>query len=231
MVTIGPPRRTVLGDPPWVTALVWLLLPAVGAGLGWFLPVAVDWLTALNWLPLPGPVELLTNLPRVRTRLGLAVAGAVTGLVLAFLAAQDTLRVVVGDDAVTLSRGDSTRAIPRAAVAAVYAEDHRLVLLDRAGRELARERYDLGGARFAEGFTGHGWPWRADGDPYRDDYRRWVPDLPDLPPAADALFAARQRALTRGDREEADSLRAELARLGVVARDDDKRQLWRRVAD
>jgi hypothetical protein len=119
--------------------------------------------------------------------------------------------------------------VARQGVAAVFVDGGRLVVLDEAGRELARERSDRGRARLAEAFARHGWPWRDGGDPYRGRYRRWVPESPDLPAAAHALFKARDRALRRGDGEDAADLRAELARLDLVIRDEDKRQYWRRT--
>nr|WP_258545163.1 hypothetical protein [Micromonospora provocatoris] len=66
--------------------------------------------------------------------------------------------------------------------------------------------------------------------PHRDAYRRWVEGLPGLPPGADALLRARQRALDGGHDGEARELHGELARLGVVVRDEGKRQYWRLVA-
>jgi hypothetical protein len=70
--------------------------------------------------------------------------------------------------------------------------------------------------------------WQADGDPHRDEYRRWVDDVPDLPVGANVLLRARARALDKGDGDEVAQLRADLARLGVVVRDESKRQRWRR---
>jgi hypothetical protein len=67
------------------------------------------------------------------------------------------------------------------------------------------------------------------GDPHKDEYRRWVEDLPDLPAGADAVLKARARALDRGDKEDAAQLRLELGKLGIVVRDEGKRQFWRRT--
>ena len=48
---------------------------------------------------------------------------------------------------------------------------------------------------------------------------------PDLPPGADPLLRARAKVL--GKRDEAAELRAELARIGLVVRDERKRQYVR----
>jgi hypothetical protein len=55
-----------------------------------------------------------------------------------------------------------------------------------------------------------------------------VPDLPGLPAGADPLLKARQRALAQSHGEEARELRSELARLGVMVRDEEQRQHVRR---
>jgi cysteinyl-tRNA synthetase len=49
-----------------------------------------------------------------------------------------------------------------------------------------------------------------------------VPGVDGLPPGADALLTAREK-----NSDDADELRAELARLGVVVRDEKGKQYWR----
>ena len=49
----------------------------------------------------------------------------------------------------------------------------------------------------------------------------------DLPPGANALLKVRAEALRKGDSGDADELREELSRLGVVVREEKKRQYWR----
>ena len=50
---------------------------------------------------------------------------------------------------------------------------------------------------------------------------------PDLPQAADAFLRARARALRDDKKDDAAELRDELAKLGVVVRDEKKKQYWR----
>ncbi|WP_262402770.1 hypothetical protein [Actinomadura sp. CNU-125] len=102
------------------------------------------------------------------------------------------------------------------------------MLLGHAGGELYRQECDLSFRRVAEAFTEHGYLW-ADADPHKNEYRRWVPDLPDLPRGANALLKARQKPLKEkgSDAEDVRELRDELARLGVVVRDQKRRQYVR----
>jgi hypothetical protein len=123
----------------------------------------------------------------------------------------------------------SSRRVPRASTGAVFLDGKQLVLLGHATDELAREGGDLPDAkRLQAAFLAHGFPWLT-ADPHQDEYRRWVEDLPELPAGADAIFRARARALDRGDKEDAEQLRQELGRLGIVVREVGKRQFWRRT--
>jgi hypothetical protein len=229
--TVYRRNETVVSEPAWAVGLMWSGLPLVGAGLGWLLQALAGWLSELPWVPFKGLVELIAsaadNEP-LATIVSLA-AGAVVGLVLAFMGAMEALVVRITDSEVTLRRGDSRQTYNRGAVQAVFVDGKQLVLLGREADELAREGSDLGADRLRDGFLAHGYPWAAAGDPYRDEFRRWVPDDPELPGSAGALLKARAKALEKGDKTDVAELRAELAKLGVVVREEAKRQYWRRT--
>lgn len=226
-------RTTVVGRPGWERLLVWGGFPLAGAALGGLVWLVAGWVVSLRWVPMRGPFKLVDSLPDVPAALGCLGVGAAAGLVLAFLAEHEYVTVVVSDDRVVCTRAGVKRSVPRAAVKAVFADEGRLVLLDRQGREAVvysvRESADLPDAqRLARAFKAHGYPWSIAGDPYRSGYRRWVPDMDGLPAGANALLRARARALEGGDGEEAAQLREELARMGLVVREDrKKRQFWR----
>jgi hypothetical protein len=215
-------QTTTVPTPRWARLLTWLGLTAAGAGL---LLLAVR---VLDRLPLPGPFTLIRNLSGAAGTVGALAAGAVLGLVLAALVDRESLTVRIGAAEVVLIRPGGVRTVPRPDVAVAFTDRDRLVLLGRTGRELARAPCHLGGKRLRAAFTAYGIAW-SDRDPYLDAYRRWVPGLPEVPPAADALFAARQAALRASDEGDAQELREELGRLGFVVRDDHKRQHWRRA--
>ena len=226
---------TVVTEPAWMRALMWTGFPLLGAGAGWLIRSVAGWVASLPWAPLQGPFELadqlIASFGEPQATLGALAIGAVAGLALAFIAEHESLTVAVAHDRVSLKRGESSRSIERAAVDAVFLDGKQLVLLGRSGEELAREASDLGSDRLRAAFVAQGYPWLAGGDPYRDDYRLWVEDTPDLPFGANALLKARRKALDRGDdgKEDAAELRAELARLGIVVREEKKRQYWRRT--
>jgi hypothetical protein len=213
---------TIVPTPRWARVLGWLGLPVAGAAV---LLLAVR---AVRWLPLPGPLGLLRELPSTAATMGAAALGAFLGLVLAALADRESLTVRITQAEVVLTRPGATVAVPRREVAVAFRDRDQLVLLSQTGRELAREPSHLAAGRLRPAFTANGVDW-ADRDPYLAVYRRWVPDLPELPPTAHALLAARQKAIDSGDDSDRRELRDELGRLGYVVRDDHKRQYWRRA--
>jgi len=221
-------ETTTVATPIWVRAAVWAGLPVVGAALLLGVDRIAEFVVRLPWAPLRGPFKLIQDLPEPQATIGALVLGAVAGLVLAGFVDAESMTVRMSRTDVRLHRPGTDRTVPRSEVAVAFTDGDQLVLLSRTGRELAREPSHLSAERLAHAFARHGIAW-ADQDPYAEAYRRWVPDLPEVGADANAAFAAREKALRGGDRSDAAELREELARLGFVVRDRQKRQYWRRV--
>lgn len=219
-----PATGTVVREPTWVWVLVWSVFPLLGAAAGWLVVSVSGWAADLRWLPFRGVFRLLDRYAGAPVTVGAVAAGAVVGLGFAYAGHRDKLTVTVDGGGVDLRRDGRDRRVDRAAVAAAFADGKHLVLQDAGDGELAREKSDLPPAALAAAFRAHGYPWR-DADPHAADFRLWVEGLPDLPPGADPLLRARARVL--GKREEAAELRSELARIGVLVRDEKKRQYVR----
>ncbi|MFK4242497.1 hypothetical protein ACI2KV_06435 [Micromonospora chokoriensis] len=229
MDTAGYRPRTVVSGGPLELAVLWGGFPLLGAGAGWLLAAATGWLTRLPWVPFGDLIEWLDRLPEPQATAGTIAVGVVAGLVVAGIGTAERLIVTVDPAQVRLRRSDQDRAVARVDTRVVFLADKHLVLLDGDGAELVREPTDLSARQLAAAFRAHGWGW-ADDDPHRSAYRLWVPDLPGLPAGADALLRARERAVERDRRDDARELRRELGRLGVVLRDEGKRQYWRLTA-
>jgi hypothetical protein len=152
--------------------------------------------------------------------------GAIIGLGFAGLMAQERLTVTVAPEHVTLIVGSSQRQFERAEIGSVFVDHKHLVLLDESGAEQARQPSDLDKAPLRRAFVDHDYPWR-DKDPFAGHFSRWVEDTPELPLRVNALMAARDRALRKRDRKEAALLRTEIAKRGIVVRDEKKHQYWR----
>lgn len=209
------PGESVVAEPTWARVLVWIGFPLLGAAGGWLLKVAAGWIASWPWGPFRGPFLLVAAVDEPHATVGALAVGGLAGLVVAYLTALDRLTVTVAGDQVTLARGGTVRSAERRLGDAVFMDGKQLVLLGTAGDELAREGSDLDAERLTDAFRTHGYPWRVDGDPFADRYRRWVEDEPELAAGANGDDAA--------------ELRAELAKLGVVVRDQRKRQYWRRT--
>ncbi|MEV6123298.1 hypothetical protein AB0M23_22735 [Streptomyces sp. NPDC052077] len=210
--------------------------PVLGAAAGWLLKLLVNSAASWPWIPWEGPVELVNSAPEPALTLASLLIGALAGGVLVLMAEHGYVTVTIEDDQITTDRGDSRHHVPRAAVHGVFADAGQLVVLGERGEELAVERGNEGAdlpsvKQLAEGFRTHGYPWLPHGDPYRNTYRRWVEDMPGLPVGGNALLKARAEALRKRDEKNIAELRQELAKLGVVVRDSDKRQWWRLVRE
>ncbi|QBI56375.1 YqeB family protein [Streptomonospora litoralis] len=228
----APGGATVVAAGRGERVLMWGGFPLVGTVLGALLKSLADRVATWPWVPFEGPVQLLAALPDLPTRIGGAVVGLAAGLALAAIGARESVTVTVSDEAATIEREHRHTAFRRARTSAVFKDGKRLVALGPATEELAGRTTDLSAARLAAAFRKHGYPWVDGGDPHAAQYRRWVEGAPDLSASAHGLFAARARALAEdGSKaaEDAEALRAELARLDLVVRDHGKSQYWRSV--
>jgi hypothetical protein len=216
-------------DPLWVRLLMWLGFPVAGAGVLYGLTRIADWVAGLRWAPFQGPFELVADVSEPGRTYGALGVGLVGGVVVALIGHAESLTLTVDHAGVTLKRDDKTRTVPRAEIAAAFADGKALVLLGHRGQELARESSDLDLDRVEAALRQAGYTWLPDGDPHQGAYRRWVEADPDLPPAADAFLRARAKAIKDDKKDDVAELRDELARLGVVVRDEKKKQYWRAV--
>ncbi|MCC3765774.1 hypothetical protein K3N28_22190 [Glycomyces sp. TRM65418] len=217
----------VVADAAWIGPTLCLLLPIVGAAIGWGLTFIVDWIVGLSWFPFQGLFELFTELSEP-VRLIVAIGlGLLVGFLLALWAVHEMLKVTVGRDRLGLKRGDYEREIDRADVASVFVEEKRMVVLGHRRQEIASVEFDLSRERLAAALRRYGYTWLPDGDPYAGEFRRWVPGAEGLPKGANPVLKARQQALEKSNASDLRELAEELSELGVVVHDKDKKQYWR----
>lgn len=201
----------------------WAGLPLAGALVGWLLKLLANWLVTLAWTPFRGPLELIDSIAEPWATIGALGVGLVGGLVLSLIAHGERLDVTVSADHIRLLGDEYEKTFDRADVTAVFVDRNQLVLLGSDTGELVRRPSELDVRALADAFTRQGYPWQ-DGDPHKDEYRRWVPGMEGLPSGANALLTARAK-----NSDDAAELRAELVRLGVIVRDVKKKQYWRLV--
>ncbi|SDD29106.1 YqeB family protein [Glycomyces harbinensis] len=220
-------NRTTVADPAWVAPAFLVVLPIVGAALGWGLTLIAEWITGLSWFPFQGLFELFTDLSATVQLVVALALGLVVGLLLAMWAVHEMLTVTVGPARLELKRGDYRCTVERTDAAAVFVEDKRLIVLGHRRQELAHVPFDLDRDKLADALHRHGYAWLPDGDPYAADFHRWVPGAEGLPKGANAVLKAREQALEKSKQDDLRELRDELADLGVVVHDKDKKQYWR----
>jgi len=230
------PSKDLFGGPPAGPSVLGLSLPdrilvivgapAIGLALGYFLPRIAKWVVTLPWAPLQGPLKLVASLQGGWVGIAFPAAGLVLGIVLAWFVIAESLTVTLTAAEIRLAKGDRSRVVARAAVDAVFLDDDKLVVLDRASRQLVREKFEGTGDAAAQAFRSHGYPW-VEEDPYAELFRRWVPGTPDLPPAVNAVLSAREVVLKKKAADEIAELRDEVQKLGFVVRDKGVRQYWR----
>lgn len=219
-------RATVVADPAWLRLGIWVVLPVLGALLGWGLKAVAGWYAGLPWAPVQGPFQLVSSIaPPWGLVIALAV-GVAAGLAFAYLWAREMVTLTVSRAQVRIESDEVQRVVDRPAAA--FRDGKKLVLLGVDGNEVARETVELSFRRVRAAFEAHGYRW-LDADPYADAYKIWVADEPALPVGANALLKARKKALADGEKAESAELRHELGKLGVVVREEKGRQYWRSV--
>ncbi|WP_207933241.1 hypothetical protein [Actinomadura sp. GC306] len=218
-------RPTVLREPVWATAAVYVVAVLLGAAAGWLLGLLAEWLVSLPYAPMKGPARLVAMIPGWV----LPLLGALAGLVVGLIAQYEQLVIRLHADRLVLTRKGHEERLAREDIALICRDGGKLVVLSTEGGELARVKSGLDFGRVAETVTEHGYRW-ADADPYEHEFRLWVPDLPGLSQGANALLKARQSALDDDNEDDARLLREELSGLGVVVKEQKHRQYVRTLS-
>ncbi|KEQ24057.1 YqeB family protein [Paenibacillus tyrfis] len=220
-------KPTVIGFSAVIRVLIFAGCIILGIALGYFIPLIATWALTLPWVPFEGPLKLIASFSGVWVTVVTSLLGLLAGLWFAEEVIKDTLRVVVSDETIRLEKDGVVQDLSLADISLVFLDGKQLVILGNAGEELARETYEWASKHIAGALTEHGYPWSSGGDPYKNQFRRWVLDTPDLPHTVNTLLQAREIALKKKEKGEANELRREVSKLGFVVKDEETRQYWR----
>ncbi len=235
-VTAPAPALASVGMSDENASVLWLskgdriflgvVAPVAGGAAGYVLPRLASWTTTLEWVPFQGPLGLVASWSGWLAQCILVALGVVLGAGFVMFAFYESLRVVVTETSIELTEDGETRELSRSEIAMVFVDGKELVILDGSSRQLVRAPIEEKTATIKQTFTAYGYLF-VDGDPYRALYHRWVPDTLSLPPEADAIMRAREKALEKKSTSDARDLRCELDRIGIVIRDVKTAQYWR----
>jgi len=224
-------KPTVIGFPFIIRVLIFVGCTVLGLALGYFIPMIAQWASTLPWVPFQGPLKLISSLSGAwATTVVTSLLGLLVGLWFAEEVIKDMLRVVVSGDTIQLKKDEVVQELRFDNISTAFLDGKELVFLGREGQELAREKYEWASERIVDALMAHGYSWSPGGDPYKGQYHRWVQDTPDLHPTVNALLKARENTLKNKNGREARELRSEVAKHGVVVRDEETRQYWRMQA-
>ncbi|AEV86281.1 hypothetical protein ACWT_5263 [Actinoplanes sp. SE50] len=209
----SPTDRVLIAAGP---AVLGLLLAGV-------LPIGARWALGLHLpLPLRPAVTVVARVDAPWEFAVQAVLLAGAGLIASAALHERLIPISVSPDRLRLGGTE----LARAGIAAIYPDRDTLIVLDHESRPAARGIPRARRGTLAATLREFGYPWR-DTDPYADVYRPWTAGADGLPPAVEAVLAARAVALERKAGRETAALRDSLARLGHVVRDEGGRQFWR----
>ncbi|PKW13168.1 YqeB family protein [Saccharopolyspora spinosa] len=212
--------------------ILWLLGiggGAAGFGLGFLAKPLVQWiLDAVG--DAPGPLRVAAALPTVWAVPALTVVGLLAGVWLAATARQESLVLTVGTGGIGLRQDGADRYAPRDSIAAVFLDGKELVLLDGETKQITRNKAsDLSKRELQAAFESYGYPWTGFGDPREPEFQRWTDSHPNLDEEANQLLRTRARALQDKQPGAAADLADRLQSIGVVLRDRDGTQQYRRI--
>lgn len=221
--------HTLIGVTKTAAYFLYAALGMIGLTIGYFIPQIAKWALSLQWIPFEGPLRIITSFQGSSAAFITALLVMSAGIWFAHSVIAMLLSVKITDDTVELITGKKVQTIRSDDIALVFIDHKRLVLLGTAGYELVREEIDEKPVKVEKAFRKHKYKWAADGDPFKGQFRRWIPDAPDLSPGAHALLKARHNALKDEETDDVEEFRLELAQLGIVVRDEGTRQYWRKA--
>lgn len=220
---------TTVSTPKSSMALIVIAIPLLCVAGALSLNFVANWMSGWSWVPFGFAIEGFANLPLGGRLAILAVLGVLVAVFFLFHAFKEHVTVTFARRSVqvTVPGEDIDETFADADVTAIFLDEDYFVVQGPRGNELFRHKCMLDREELAAACAKYGLPWRNDGDPFADEFRRWVPDIAGLPPGADALFAARQAAIEEDDEDDIAQLRQELLKIGVIVRDSQKKQYWR----
>ncbi|WP_026908118.1 YqeB family protein [Paucisalibacillus globulus] len=222
--------ETVLGLSKPEKTLIILVPMILGGLIGWFIPVIADWLLNLPVVPWEKLIEFIASLNSLWISIVASIIGIIAGILLTLIIFEESLEVTITYENLLLKLGDKVDTLDKKDISTIYIENKQLIILGKNSNELYREVFETKIDTVRETFRNYQYPWKEK-DPFEKEYQRWVLGHPDFPEKVNALLYAREHALKEDKKKDAKYLREDLAKLGVVIRDERNSQYVRIVKD
>lgn len=219
-------KHTLLNFSKTDKMILWIGFPLAGLVFGWFLPSIAKWGSSLPWVPFQGPLKLIASYNGAWVGFITLILGLIAGIALTLLTFHESLEISIYDNKVILKLRNEEITLKKNDISLVFMDEKQLVLLDSNEKEIFRYKQELKKNKVREAFLKHHYPWN-DEDQFKEDFKKWVVDCPDLSPAANALLKARKIAIEKGEDEEIFQLAKELWKLRVSVKEKDKKQYYR----
>ncbi|KMY45786.1 50S ribosomal protein L29 [Pradoshia eiseniae] len=219
-------KEIVLGLSRFEKKLYFWVPMVLGGMLGWFIPVISDLLLKLPVVPWGGIIEFIASLNSLWFSIVASIIGIIVGIIWTLIIYNESLEIKINFENLQLKIDDKIDTIDKKDISAIYIDYNQLVILGESSNQLYREVLDAKKETAQEAFNLFQYPW-CEKDPYEGQYQRWVLGHPDFPEKINALLYAREITLREGKKKEAKYLQMDLAKLGVVIKDENNAQYVR----
>ncbi|MBB4823336.1 hypothetical protein HNO89_000556 [Sporosarcina luteola] len=214
----------------------WLIAFSIfGVALGYFFSRILSWLMTKDRIPFQERLTFINKFVELfQLHLGewsnvlFSIVGLVGGLYGAKLLLRESPAISITNDNIKIANDVITIELLQDEIRDIYYDHDELVIVGCSGHELLRKSYDSKPETLKVAFKQHGYPFRTD-DLYSHLFTLWQPASQHLPDHVHALLKAREIAKKNDEGEEANVMRSELAKLGVVVKDEGTKQFWRHV--
>ncbi|MBU8568226.1 hypothetical protein KM914_17730 [Virgibacillus pantothenticus] len=221
-------KETVLGLKKLDKVFIIVLPVIIGGVLGWYIPAIADWLLTLPFIPMEGLLEKIVSFDRFLVSVIASVIGIILGFAFSWYVFYETLKIQISEQEVQLYIRNTQQVIKKGDITAVFMEQKQLVIQDLDGNESFREVSDIEVERVEEAFREHGYPW-CDEDPYLHEFRKWELGNSVFPSEINSILYERLKAIREDEEKQANLLKQDLNKLGVVVKDRKTEQYVRMV--
>ncbi|MFF3103422.1 YqeB family protein [Viridibacillus arvi] len=205
---------------------LWLMLPLIGLVIGYFLPPISEWASKLEWVPFQGPFKLVASLNAGWVIFATMAFGLLAGIILTLLIYDEILNIYISEDTLVFKIGKVEMKFLKDDISYIYIDHKDLVVIGHEGQEIFRYKKEISTKILKEELGELGYLFK-DGNPYKEQFKKWVPGLTDLSLEADALLKAREMMLKNDNSEEVLQIAIELWKLHVSVKEIEAKQYYR----